>query len=102
MKHALLLLATTTLWTDRLPPERFQHDTYATTFFVGMPTLEALCSGNSAPASVVVVGCTRTMNSGAQIIVLPNPCLLGKEDYYAQIVCHEMGHTEGWPADHPD
>lgn len=30
-----------------------------------------------------------------------NPCNY-PEDRYARSLCHEMGHTNGWPGDHPD
>jgi hypothetical protein len=35
-------------------------------------------------------------------ITLPDPCPFAfTGDHYAQIVCHEMAHVNGWPADHP-
>lgn len=33
---------------------------------------------------------------------LPNPCKYPKTDAYARLVCHELGHHNGWPAYHGD
>lgn len=32
---------------------------------------------------------------------LPNPCSLTDAGWYANLLCHEMGHVNGWPASHP-
>ncbi len=32
---------------------------------------------------------------GGRKMVLPNPCLI-KNEHYARIACHELGHTNGW------
>lgn len=34
-------------------------------------------------------------------IVMPDPCA-HKDESYARLLCHELGHTKGWPGSHPD
>jgi hypothetical protein len=40
-----------------------------------------------------VMGCVDDI--GGKRMVLPNPCLI-KNEHYARIACHELGHTNGW------
>jgi antirestriction protein ArdC len=35
-------------------------------------------------------------------LVLPNPCAFGSNDRYAALLCHELGHANGWPPTHGD
>ena len=37
--------------------------------------------------------------SGGRVIA-PNPCSYPETDLYARILCHEIGHANGWPATH--
>lgn len=34
-------------------------------------------------------------------IIMPDPCR-HTEESYARLLCHELGHTKGWPANHPN
>ena len=36
--------------------------------------------------------------ANSQVIIAPNPCLYRGE--YAEMMCHELRHVNGWPADH--
>lgn len=38
---------------------------------------------------------------GKNWIIMPDPCLYPDENY-ARLMCHELGHTKGWPSNHPD
>lgn len=38
--------------------------------------------------------------SSGELLVL-NPCLFRQESWYAELLCHEVAHTNGWPASHP-
>ncbi len=49
----------------------------------GQPTLNALSCSNSA------------------MMTLPNPCSVVDGGWYADLLCHEMGHANGWAANHP-
>lgn len=35
-----------------------------------------------------------------QTVYMPNPCEF-RGDRYADLLCHEAGHVQGWPANHP-
>lgn len=39
--------------------------------------------------------------SNAAMMTLPNPCSVVDGGWYADLLCHEMGHANGWPANHP-
>ena len=80
------------------PPDRYQVDGSAAsaTFLSGQEPINMLCG--AAPAGFHTLACVKP---GAHLI-LPNPCgtaFLGED--YAKIACHELGHLNGWPADHP-
>ena len=32
---------------------------------------------------------------------LPNPCTFKRGGEYADLMCHELGHVNGWPPKHP-
>ena len=34
------------------------------------------------------------------MITIGNPCWRDKPDWYANLFCHELGHVNGWPANH--
>jgi len=77
----------------QLPPERFRHDTVVAVKFetdaamrcqeIGAPPGSAACFGQG-------------------LAIMPNPCdLLWSHEIFARLMCHEIGHRNGWPADHP-
>lgn len=43
--------------------------------------------------------CTHDQFEGGKRITVPNPCRFTK-DTYALLLCHELGHANGWPGDH--
>lgn len=53
-----------------------------------------------APKGYVTMACERR---DLKILIVPNPCLVKEAsdpDSYAHLLCHEIGHTEGWDHDH--
>ena len=42
------------------------------------------------------MGCSNTV-----MMTVMNPCDLKDAGWYADLLCHEMGHSNGWPANHP-
>lgn len=34
-------------------------------------------------------------------LYVPNPCKFDARDDYARLLCHEIGHLNGWPDNHP-
>jgi hypothetical protein len=78
------------------PPDRFQSDNYAVALFGGPAAITALCGGVRADGRVPLA-CTSD-----HTMALPNPCVFAHADFYAAIVCHELGHANGWPQNHGD
>lgn len=85
-------------WTTSIPPVKFRADAMATVAFVADP------DGRCAPPDDVrqYRACVVTYPGGAQLMVLPNPCKFASVDFYARWACHELGHRNGWPANHKD
>lgn len=86
-----------------LPPERFQHRerTVAVIFKPTLYSLNVSCNGGALPSYGVILACTRMTIFGTYSITLPDPCLI-KDEVYAGLVCHELGHVNGWPNYHGD
>ena len=81
-----------TLYSDGIPPVRFQGDNVAAVIMVA--DVAPYC-GKSGRADKVLIAC-----SSGSTIVVPNPCLTADSDWYARILCHESGHAQGWPNTH--
>lgn len=78
------------------PPKHDQGDAVAVVSFV--TDTDAACRqlGADVSANVGIAGCAK----GATVI-LPNPCAWPNESDYRDIACHELGHRNGWPPNHP-
>jgi hypothetical protein len=55
------------------------------------------CAGGVVLCDRVFYACA----SGRRI-TMPNPCDYPAGDEYAALLCHELGHLNGWPATHGD
>jgi hypothetical protein len=75
-----------------LPPLRYQGNN---TVRVSFGTVDK-CGG------INVAGCVRFGFGGEKIMHLPQPCLQSREGDFASLVCHELGHVNGWGANHHD
>lgn len=75
------------------PPERYQGNAIVVVRFDERLEIERICServGHYAMACADV---------GRGSIYTENPC--GVQDgWYAELLCHELAHRNGWPADH--
>jgi hypothetical protein len=89
-----------TLYSDGIPPARFQKDGVAVVLFVSPDGIDGLC-GKAGPGRVMLA-CTNWTAKGVAIVTLPNPCPRADKEYFARIACHELGHVGGWPATHGD
>lgn len=78
------------------PPARYQGAAFALAQFADTATVLRVCGGSAHEAGVMVEACVRN-----SVIIAPNPCQWPGSDTYAQLLCHEMGHVNGWPANHP-
>lgn len=94
------LAPNSTLYSDGTPPERFQKDGAAVVLFVStQDDINAICG--KAPEGRRTMACTHFEDGKAPIITMPNPCNV-TYDYYAHLICHELGHVNGWPRTHGD
>lgn len=80
-----------------LPPKEFRGDNIiiGEVFFGAQETVDLYCGGHGD-----IIACARFDGSR---MVLPNACqpeFRGQQ--YADIVCHELGHPNGWGADGRD
>lgn len=77
------------------PPLRFQGNNWALVQWVDWKDVDPMCrelGAKTAPGRVIQA-CTRE-----HYMIRPNPCPLS--GYSADVDCHELGHVNGWPADH--
>ena len=78
------------------PPVRYHKDDFALVAFTS--DVEAIC-GKGAPG-YRIIACAY---SERRVVIMPNPCSMEfTGEQFARIMCHEMGHIQGWPATHDD
>jgi hypothetical protein len=77
------------------PPERLRADNTAVVRFATSP--DAACRQIGAASEGTILGCHH-----AGLIVIPNPCAWPNRSDYADLACHELGHRNGWPGNHPE
>ncbi len=94
---AMILLAACGDSIIQAPPERFQIATSVAITFDTEAKISAKCAGLVAEQFGSSVACA---DVGAGIITMPNPCIFNG-DFYAGLLCHELGHHNKWPANHP-
>jgi len=75
-----------------LPPKQYRDDIRVQVRFT--ESAQAMCGIIKAPAGSIA--CAPV---GGDLIIAPNPCAW--RDPYAKMMCHELGHANGWKADHP-
>lgn len=91
-------LGTSSMIDSGYPPDRYQGDGSAphTTFLTPQAGINLLCG--TAPKGFRTIACV----TGGGQLVLPNPCQTAYAGQsYATVACHELGHLNGWPANHP-
>jgi len=93
---AMLAAASTALFTDAQPPERFQSPTV---FVLEVGTQAAIESRCQPLFGVPPAGMKTDACAAGGRVVAPNPCDFDSERY-ARMLCHEMAHVNGWPPTH--
>ena len=86
---------------DSMPPPGYQGNAVATVFFLHPDDVHRVCS-NAAGAGpgYLILACARQRGESKGVMALPNPCPYGAAgERYAEIVCHEQGHLNGWRHD---
>lgn len=80
---------------DGLPPDRLQGNNRTRIRFFDTLDVEEAC-GVPSPDKTFL-GCVRGPVH-KPIIYMPNPCRRSGE--YARVLCHELGHVNGWTKYH--
>lgn len=91
-----LVITTLMLGVAPLPQPEYRGNNKVVVTFVTDANTKAACG--EAPKDWYIIACAGV---NKHRMILPNPCQF-KDDAYARVVCHELGHTNGWPADHPN
>ena len=80
-----------------LPPAQYQVDASSFVRFGDRVDIQRECTGRVGNHSIACA----TIGGGS--IWIENPCDVYQADrsqHYAALLCHELGHVNGWPADH--
>lgn len=80
---------------DGPPPSRYMGDTKAVTHFSSNIARDCGAIGIEVPTGYKIEGCAYRVGTEHHIIV-PNPCLTDPKS----IICHEIGHVNGWGYNH--
>lgn len=91
------LAASSGLFNDTAPPLRFRHNATITVELSDQTGINRACQalfGKPPPGSR-----TNACYTGERAI-MPNPCGFPPSDAYAHMLCHELGHANGWPPTH--
>lgn len=83
-----------------LPPVRYQDNGAAIVIFTDRAGIDSMCGVAEPPHQIIA--CKRSLENGVPVIIMPNACYVGQVEYYARIMCHEMGHVNGWGVDHEE
>jgi hypothetical protein len=92
-------LSASALFSDAAPPQRYREATSFTLVIADQNRIERTCQplfGKPGDGQKTL-GCTV-----GKTVTLPNPCDFPETDTYARMVCHELGHINGWPATHDE
>lgn len=82
-----------------LPPIQYQGNSVSVLQTVDNPNTEENCG--KAPEGSVILACTHTdKKAGVSTVTMPNPCLFADTEFYAKLLCHELGHVNGWNRTH--
>lgn len=87
------------LYSDRTPPVRFQGDATVSLELSDQQGIDRRCHPRfgAPPAGMKTDACEMDGR-----VVAPNPCTYPDSDAYAHLLCHELGHVNGWPRTHGD
>lgn len=74
-----------------LPPATYRNDKTVLVTFAKPGLVTELCGQHGEPG---VIGCAYR-----DAMIVPNPCAFTDQSYAAAL-CHELGHINGWSANH--
>ena len=91
--------AAPTPFSDGRPPAAFQGSATLVVEVGDQAHIDRVCHPlfGKPPAGMKTDAC----HTGERV-VLPNPCTFPQSDGYARMLCHELGHANGWSANHDE
>lgn len=99
---ALLMVPTVAF--AQMPPKKYDHpfDGKLTITEVEYGTARAFCRKNYNSASMAKYGCATLYEDGSCHIVVSKQSSKNPGYRKSQVLRHEIGHCNGWPANHPN
>jgi lysozyme len=82
---------------DGWPPQRYTKNTSTYVYFATAAQIAVQCSDDGKPDPNIEACSSGPPNKA----VMPNPCIFPAADNYARLLCHEIGHLNGWANNHP-
>ena len=84
-------------FSDAEPPARFQGPTTVILQVTDQRGIDRICHPlfGKPPEGMRTDACQT-----GERVVMPDPCTFPKTDRYAAILCHELGHANGWSSRH--
>lgn len=76
------------------PPDEFKSNGAAIVLFTDKAGIDKACG--APPAGLIRLGCEGPLSDGTPMIAIANPCLFPPDDFFAGLMCHELGHRNGW------
>ena len=83
------------------PPGVYQRDNRVMVEFVSPAMVGIRCAERGA-RFLGMPGVNAGACGDEHLITMANPCLTLTAGWYAEVLCHELAHANGWPSDHPD
>lgn len=96
---AAVLSSHPSYYSNQIPPARYQGDTTVQLQITNQSGIDQVChkAFGAPPAGMKTDACEIDGR-----VIAPNPCAFAATDPYAKLLCHEIGHANGWPASHGD
>ena len=88
--EARTVVSASPLW----PPDQFRGDNAALVILTGREGIAKMCG--APPEGIARFACSGMNKDGVPIIASANPCLFPEDDFFAGLLCHELGHQNGW------
>ena len=108
LKYATILLASISITgcmtfqpiePIKKPPLEFRKDTVAAVEFVHPTKVGFRCAQRGAKF-LALPGINSAACSSTDLVTMPNPCMTFTGGWYAELLCHELAHANGWSANH--
>lgn len=81
------------------PPAHFRSGAVVPVEFVDVGAVGVRCAERGVKF-LGLPGLNSLACSNADLVTMPNPCQFENAGWYAEAMCHELAHVNGWPASH--